>query len=140
LPSESEWEYAARARNTTPFYFGATIDTGQANYNGSTGYGDGSAGANRGRTLPVGSFPANVFGVSDMHGNVWEWTEDCWHDGYADDAPANAAPYVSADCGEHAIRGGSWEDPPDQIRAASRQGARRDQQSSTIGFRVARSR
>ena len=140
LPSESEWEYAARARTTTPFSFGATIAPEQANYNGSTAYGDGTVGANRGRTLPVGSFPANAFGLFDMHGNVWEWTEDCWNDGYADDAPANGAPIVIAECGEHAIRGGSWEDAPEQIRAAARQGARRDSQSSTIGFRVARSR
>ena len=139
LPSEAEWEYAARARTTTPFSVGATITPEQANYNGSTGYGDGPAGVNRQQTLAVGSFPANAFGLHDMHGNVWEWTEDCWHDGYADDAPTNGAPYLAKDCGEHAMRGGSWEDPPGEVRAAARIGGRRDEQSSSVGFRVARS-
>jgi formylglycine-generating enzyme required for sulfatase activity len=139
LPSEAEWEYAARARTTTPFSFGATITPAQANYNGSTGYADGPAGSNRQQTLPVGSFPANAFGLHDMHGNVREWTEDCWHDGYADDAPTNGAPYLSPDCGEHVIRGGSWENPPAEVRAAAREGTRRDEQSSSLGFRVARS-
>ena len=139
LPSETEWEYAARARTTTPFSFGATITTAQANYNGSTGYGDGPKGQDRQQTLPVGSFPANAFGLHDMHGNVSEWTEDCWHDGYADDAPANGAPYLESECGEHVTRGGSWEDPPEAVRSAARAGIRRDQQSSSLGFRLARS-
>jgi formylglycine-generating enzyme required for sulfatase activity len=139
LPSEAEWEYAARARTTTPFSFGATITADQANFDGSTGYAEGPAGLNRRQTLPVGRFPANAFGLHDMHGNVSEWTEDCWRDGYADDAPANAAPYLDPECGEHVTRGGSWEDPPEDIRAAARAGARRDQQSSSLGFRVARS-
>jgi formylglycine-generating enzyme required for sulfatase activity len=138
LPSEAEWEYAARARTTTPFSFGATITTAQANYNGSTGYGNGPAGLNRQQTLAVGSFPPNAFGLHDMHGNVSEWMEDCWHDGYADDAPANAAPYLNPECGEHAIRGGSFDDPASEIRAAARKGTRRDEQSTSIGFRVAR--
>jgi formylglycine-generating enzyme required for sulfatase activity len=138
LPSEAEWEYAARAGTTTPFSLGATITTAQANYNGSTGYGDGPAGVNRQQTIAVGSFPPNAFGLYDMHGNVSEWMEDCWHDGYADDAPKNASPYLTPECGEHAIRGGSWEDSPADIRAAARAGMRRDQQSTSIGFRIAR--
>lgn len=139
LPSEAEWEYAARPGTTAPFSFGATITTEQANYDGSTIYGDGAAGENRQQTLPVGSFPANAFGLHDMHGNVREWVEDCWHDGYAEDAPVNGGPYLEGDCGEHVMRGGSWEDAPGDVRAAARAGRTRDEQSWSGGFRVARS-
>jgi formylglycine-generating enzyme required for sulfatase activity len=139
LPSEAEWEYAARAGTTTAFSFGAGLTPQQANYDGTTAYADSSVGMNRKQTLPVGSFPANAFGLHDMHGNVSEWTEDCWHDGYAEDAPANGAPYLAPECGEHVTRGGSWEDPPAELRAAARAGTRRDEQSSSLGFRVARS-
>ena len=138
LPSEAEWEYAARAGTTTPFSFGETISADQANYNGSTSYGQGRTGSNRQRTQPVGEFPANGFGLHEMHGNVAEWTEDCWQDGYADDAPVNGGPYITPECGEHATRGGSWESPPEEVRSAARAGTRRDQQSPSLGFRVAR--
>ena len=138
LPSEAEWEYAARARTATPFSFGPTISPDQANYNGSAGYADGPVGANRQQTQPVGSFPANAFGLNDMHGNAAEWVEDCWRDGYGDPPPTDAKPYVAPECGEHVVRGGSWEDGPDAVRAAARVGNRRDQQAPSIGFRVVR--
>ena len=138
LPTEAEWEYAARARTTTAFSFGATISPEQANYNGTTAYGDGKAGANRQQTQPVGSFPPNAFGVYDMHGNAAEWVEDCWRDGYGDPPPADAKPYIEPECGEHVVRGGAWDAPPDAVRAAARLAIRRDQQSPSIGFRVAR--
>jgi len=137
LPSETEWEYAARAGTATPFSFGATITTDQANYDGSTGFADGPAGVNRRQTLAVGSFPANAFGLHDMHGNAQEWMEDCWNDGYTADAPTNSAPYLTPECGEHALRGGSWQSPPGEIRSAARAGMRRDEQLTTVGFRVA---
>ena len=79
LPSESEWEYAARAGTTTPFHTGSTISTDQANYNGNYTYGSGSRGRYRGRTTSVGTFAPNAFGLYDVHGNVREWVEDCWH-------------------------------------------------------------
>jgi formylglycine-generating enzyme required for sulfatase activity len=138
LPSEAEWEYAARARTATPFSFGATISTDRANYDGSAAYAEGRSGSNRQQTLAVGSFAANAFGLYDLHGNVAEWVEDCWQDGYGDDAPATGSPYVVAECGEHAVRGGSWESAPGEVRSAARTGMRRDQQSSSLGFRVAR--
>lgn len=138
LPSEAEWEYAARAGTVTPFSYGSTITTRQANYDGSTGYGAGSKGLNRGKTLPVGSFPPNAFGLHDMHGNVWEWVDDCWSDSYTAATPANGAPYRDASCKGHAMRGGSWEDYPGDVRAAARVGSGNEEQSWADGFRVAR--
>ena len=139
LPSEAEWEYAARAGTTTPFSFGATITTEQANYDGTTGYGTGPAGVNRQRTTPVGSFPPNAFGLHDLHGNVWEWIEDCWSDEYTAGTPANGAPYLGANCAGRVMRGGSWEDYSGEVRAAARVGAFKEDQFWSDGFRVARS-
>ena len=138
LPTEAEWEYAARARTATAFSFGASVSPDQANYNGTTAYGDGPVGANRQQTQPVGSFPPNAFGLYDMHGNAAEWVEDCWRDGYGDPPPSDAKAHVDPECGEHVVRGGSWDAPPDAVRAAARLPIRRDQQSPSIGFRVAR--
>ena len=137
LASESEWEYAARARTTTAFSFGTTINTTEANYDGSTAYGTGPKGVNREKTLPVGSFAPNAFGLYDMHGNVWEWTEDCWSDEYTAATPANGAPYVQPKCAGHVLRGGSWEDHPADVRSAARVGGGSDDQSWSDGFRVA---
>ena len=138
LPSEAEWEYAARAGTTTPFFFGAAITTAQANFDGTTGYASAPKGLNRQKTLPVGSFPANAFGLHDMHGNVWEWIEDCWSDEYTAATPADGKPFVKANCGGHVMRGGSWEDYPGDVRSAARVGSGSDEQSWADGFRVAR--
>ena len=137
LPSEAEWEYAARGGTTTPFSFGDKITTAQANYD-SSGGATVAPEANRQKTLPVGSFPANVFDLHDMHGNVWEWVEDCWHDEYTG-APADGSAWVTPNCGGHVMRGGSWEDYSGDVRAAARVGSGRDEQSWTDGFRVVRS-
>jgi formylglycine-generating enzyme required for sulfatase activity len=138
LPSEAEWEYAARGGTTTPFAFGATITSAEANYDGTTAYGAGAAGPSRKQTTPVGSFPANAFGLHDMHGNVWEWIEDCWSEEYTAATPANGAPYLKGNCSGRVMRGGSWEDYPGDIRAAARVGSNTDDQSWADGFRVAR--
>jgi formylglycine-generating enzyme required for sulfatase activity len=79
LLTEAEWEYAARAGTTTPFWWGSSISTSQANYHGPTTYGGGPKGEYRQKTVPVDSFAANLWGLYNVHGNVWEWVEDCWH-------------------------------------------------------------
>ncbi len=120
LLTESEWEYAARAGTTTPFHFGGTISTDQANYNGNYTYGRGRKGVWRKETVEVGMFPANAFGLHDMHGNVWEWVEDCWHDSYAG-APADGSAWTKGgECGRRLLRGGSWYGRPRNLRAAYR--------------------
>jgi len=136
LLSESEWEYAARAGTTTAFSFGDAITTAQANYDASAGA-PVARDANRQQTIPVGSFPANAFGLHDMHGNVWEWVEDCWHDEYTG-APTDGSPWKAPDCKGHVLRGGSWEDYAGDLRAAARTGGNTEDQYYSDGFRVAR--
>ena len=119
LPSEAQWEYACRAGTTTPFYFGETISTEQANYNGNYTYGNGKRGINRGQTTPVGSFPPNAFGLYDMHGNVWEWCEDICHNNY-EGAPDDGSAWVAGVARIRVLRGGSWANLPRVCRCASR--------------------
>ena len=120
LLSEAEWEYAARAGTDTPFHFGNTISANQANYNGNYTYGSGERGKYRGKAIAAGSFPANKFGLHDMHGNVWEWVEDCWHESYKG-APTDGSAWIArGDCNERVIRGGSWNDKPGYLRSAHR--------------------
>jgi formylglycine-generating enzyme required for sulfatase activity len=137
LLSEAEWEYAARAGTTTPFSFGSTISTDQANYNGEITYGTGSEGVYRGQTVPVGSFPANRFGLHDMHGNIWEWTEDCYKVLY-EGAPSDGSAWRSGDCSDRVLRGGSWGKFPQRLRSANRGGDRPTIRDIGVGFRVAR--
>jgi formylglycine-generating enzyme required for sulfatase activity len=144
LPSEAEWEYACRAGTTTPFHFGETITTDLANYNGSS-YGNGPKGKERGETTPVGSFGvANGFGLYDMHGNVWEWCLDDWHDNY-ENAPTDGSAWLDDNdnlnrkSGRAVLRGGSWFFNPEFCRCASRYSyyiAQRDDLYVYIGFRV----
>ena len=143
LPSEAEWEYAARAGTQTPFHFGATISTDQANFDGiKPPYGDGATGVNRGRTVEVGSFPANAFGLHDVHGNVAEWVQDCGSDlnSRYDNAPADGSAVEIAGCSEHVARGGGWWDEAGNLRSA-RRGLWNEAAwyNWDLGFRVARS-
>jgi formylglycine-generating enzyme required for sulfatase activity len=138
LLSESEWEYAARAGTTTPFSFGDTLSPSQANYDGSPD-GSGPSDANRQKTVPVGSFPPNGFGLHDMHGNVSEWVEDCWHDQYTAAAPADGSPWLEGNCSGRVLRGGSWEDSAEELRSAARVGEYKDNSSYVDGLRIARS-
>ena len=138
LLSEAEWEYSARAGTTGPFHFGARISTDQANYDGNYTYGSGRKGVYRRKTMPVGSFPANAFGLHDVHGNVYEWVEDCWHGSYAG-APTNESAWVrGGDCGERVLRGGSWVNFPRVLRSAYRNGSSAGFRVNLNGFRVSR--
>jgi formylglycine-generating enzyme required for sulfatase activity len=137
LPGEAEWEYACRAGTTTPFGFGATISTAQANYNGECTYGAGKKGEKRGKTAPVGSFPANGFGLHDMHGNVWEWCEDVWNANY-NGAPADGSAWLTGNASFRVLRGGSWNNPPEYLRSAFRFRLNPSGRFFSVGFRVAR--
>jgi eukaryotic-like serine/threonine-protein kinase len=136
LPSEAEWEYACRAKTDTPFCFGETITTELANYNGNQVYKSGVKGVYRSKTTPVGSFPANCFGLHDMHGNVWEWCEDKWHENYQG-APTDGSAWINGNDNDYRLlRGGSWINNPSNCRSANR--GRRSAENSyyNIGFRV----
>lgn len=138
LLSEAEWEYAARAGTTTVFSTGPTITTDQANFDGDYTYGGSEKGKDLGKTIEVGSFKPNPFGLHDMHGNVWEWVEDCYQrDGYQR-APADGSAYVSGDCSRRVLRGGSWNSYPRFLRSADRYGDRVGYRVDNYGFRVAR--
>jgi formylglycine-generating enzyme required for sulfatase activity len=137
LLSEAEWEYAARAGTTTPFAFGDTLSPSQANYDGSAD-GSGPSQANRQKTMPVGSFPANQFGLHDMHGNAWEWVEDCWHDDYTAEAPTDGSAWLKDNCEGHVGRGGSWEDSQGELRSSARTAGFKDEFAPTDGLRIAR--
>ncbi|MGF1936657.1 MAG: caspase, EACC1-associated type [Nostoc sp. ChiQUE02] len=136
LPSEAEWEYACRAGRTTPFHFGETITTELANYNGNSTYASAPKGKYRQQTTEVGSFPANAFGLCDMHGNVWEWCQDTWHDSYKE-APTDGSAWIDNDNKYQVLRGGSWFNTPGSCRSASRVNYySRDNLIGNIGFRI----
>ncbi len=145
LPTEPEWEYACRAGTDTPFHFGKTITTDIANYRGtdneelgwSGSYGDGPKGQHREETTPVGQFEvANHFGLYDLHGNVWEWCQDHWHDNY-NHAPTDGSAWLSKDKeANRVLRGGSWYSDPMNCRSATRYVAHPSDRSNDIGFRV----
>ena len=136
LPSEAQWEYACRARTTTPFYFGESITPDLVNCNGNYPYASAPKGQYRKQTTEVGTFPPNAFGLYDMHGNVWEWCQDDWHDNYAN-APNDGSAWTSQSGNRKLLRGGSWNDGPDYCRSASRNTLNLlDFSTYGIGFRV----
>ncbi len=140
LPSEAEWEYACRAGTTTPFYFGETITPELANYNGNFPYGSAPYGIYRFQTTEVDSFPPNAFGLYDMHGNVWEWCADPWHDNYQG-APVDGRVWDDNDHENHLLRGAAWVNDAYVCRSACRghplMFGKRFKINPYVGFRVA---
>ena len=155
LPTEAQWEYACRAGTTTPFHFGETISTDLANYNDNYTYGAGVEGEDQEQTTPVRQFSPNSWGLYDMHGNVWEWCLDPWHESYSNKSVKNeliwdeekedeqyeftkekTKEYMN-DKRQRVRRGGSWNDNPRYCRSAFRDRNNPDNQGSYVGFRVA---
>ncbi|NEQ56052.1 MAG: formylglycine-generating enzyme family protein [Moorea sp. SIO4A1] len=165
LPSEAQWEYACRGvtkplnldtgKSYPPFYFGETITGQLANYDASITYGDEPEGEESQKTNPVGEFPPNPFGLYDMHGNVWEWCADDWHDNYKG-APTDGSAWIEDNEAENVnaenksdsdknennrlyslLRGSSWANRPRHCRSAIRsESLRRDERLDIVGFRV----
>ena len=133
LPTESEWEYAARAGSESKYSWGDEIGVNRANCAGC-----GSQWDNR-ETAPVGSFPANAWGLHDMHGNVWEWVEDCRNRNYRG-APVDGSAWLSGGCGQRVIRGGSASLVPWLLRSSFRNRGDRSVRGPDLGFRLARDR
>ena len=131
LPSEAEWEYAARAGTATAYSWGNDVRRNRANCDGCGSQWDDV------RTAPVGSFGANAWGLHDMHGNVWEWVQDCWNEDYRG-APTDGSAWESGDCVDRVWRGGSWSDRSGALRSANRLPFDARFQYFLNGFRVAR--
>ncbi|WP_395668237.1 formylglycine-generating enzyme family protein [Rhodoferax sp.] len=142
LPSEAEWEYAARSGCTTAFNVGGAcsdkIELSQANFDGNYTYNGSRKGNSLEKTVAVGSYEANSWDVHDMHGNVWEWVQDCRNSGY-NGAPGSGTAWVSGDCGSRMLRGGGWYYQPEYLRAAVRGWLSPDDRINFSGFRLARS-
>ena len=130
LPTEAEWEYAARAGSTTEYSWGDNIGSNRANCIGCGSEWDG------GSPVPVGYFPANAWGLHDMHGNVEEWTEDCWHEDYTG-APSDGSAWISGHCFVRMVRGGGTDNTPRALRSAFRNVYFRWERWYSIGFRLA---
>jgi formylglycine-generating enzyme required for sulfatase activity/uncharacterized caspase-like protein len=137
LLSEAEWEYIARATTTTPYWWGSSFSTDQANYNGTRTYADQPTGENRQKTLPVASFSPNPWGFYQVHGNSYDWTEDCFHDDYFG-APGDGSAWTGENCKGHVVRGGAWSSAPWMLRCVYRAWFPTDFRSANHGFRLAR--
>ena len=135
IPSEAEWEYGARAGSETAFSFGRVISTDEANFNGDHAYGV-EGGVNRAQTTPAGSFAPNAYGLYDMHGNVWEWTADCWSESHQESAENGAVSQGS--CDRRVLKGGAWNTGGWRLRAAHRIAKTQSAREYDNGFRVVR--
>jgi formylglycine-generating enzyme required for sulfatase activity len=145
LLSEAEWEYVARAGTTTRYHFGdserdlctygnvADLSAKEKN----PGWTLANCRDGHVNTAPVGSFQPNAFGLYDVHGNVWEWVQDCWNGNYSG-APSDGSARTTVDCGRRVLRGGSWYSNPLYLRAASRGRGTPDFRVDYLGFRVGR--
>ena len=136
LPTEAEWEYACRGCTTTPFSFGSAVSSDRANFDGNYPYDGAAAGVWLERTTPVGSYPANLFGLYDMHGNVWEWCNDRYDEDYYRNSPALDPP--GPETGEpRVVRGGSWYSYGWSCRSAGREHSNPNSCAGNYGCRVA---
>lgn len=131
LPTEAEWEYAARAGSSTKYSWGDRIDCGKARY----GFSSGKCGKQR-STAEIGSYPENSWKLADLHGNVSEWVADCWHSNYVGASPYGSEASVNRNCRESTFRGGSWADKSEDLRSATRERMPTSLPHSTIGFRL----
>ncbi len=139
LPSEAEWEYACRAGTNNPYAFGETINTSIVNYAGNYSFGGVVEGLHRQKTTPVGSFPPNLFGLYDMHGNLWEWCLNEWTDNYDSASTDGSARYIIVSQyknKQRVLRGGSWDTYTDYCRAAKRKYNPASYRVSNVGFRL----
>ncbi len=137
LPSEAEWEYACRAGTDTPFWFGHELTSDKANYDGTQPYNKGPKGKYRKKTMPVKSFEQNPWGLYQMHGNIWEWCQDRWHDSY-DGAPDDGSVWEDGEDALRVCRGGSWINDGSSLRSASRDLRPHAGLSDLNGLRLAR--
>jgi formylglycine-generating enzyme required for sulfatase activity len=148
LLTEAQWEYAARAGTTTRYSFGDDekdlchhgngVDaTAKSKIAGAEKWSAAPCSDGYAYTAPVGSFLPNKFGLYDMHGNAWQWLEDCWHDNYAG-APTDGSGWVSGDCSRRVVRAGSWGGIPRDLRSAKRGRDPAGERYGNIGFRLGR--
>ncbi len=137
LPTEAEWEYACRSGTRWPFSLGDTVDTDWVNYNGKIPYAGASKDTNRQQTVAVGSLGvANAFGLYDMHGNVWEWCLDTWHEGYTGAPTDNSAWEKDGEPSVRVLRGGAWDSSAGECRSSERRPASYSFRLNNVGFRV----
>ena len=132
LPSEADWEYAARAGTETQYDWGDEIGRNRANCR------DNGCADSHANTAPAGSFAANPWGLYDMHGNVYEWVQDCWNGSSYRGAPSDGSAWLDGDCASRMVRGGAWSSGPSSLRAANRTRESAERRQNTVGFRVAR--
>ncbi len=135
LPTEAQWEYACRAGTKTPFNTGENLTTEQANYNGNHPYKDNPKGKFLKTTTAIGNYPANEWGLYDMHGNVLEWCQDKWHGNYQS-APTDGTAWETGESSRRVLRGGGWPDNAQNCRSAGRSHAAPDDRNAYFGFRL----